>query len=77
MCRFKSGIILKSRVVIASGGDDSHSTLLENMGIEDSYINASKVFVRAELVPKNNEWWINSTVCCAKEDLFSWDMPSP
>ena len=59
MCRFKSGIILKSRVVIAPGSDDSHSTLLENMGIEDSYINASKVFVRAELVPQNNEWWIS------------------
>ena len=59
MCRFKSGIILKSRVAIAPGGDDSHSTLLKNMGIIDDYINASKVFVRAELVPKNNEWWIN------------------
>ena len=59
MCRFKSGIILKSRVAIAPGGDDSHSALLKNMGIIDDYINASKVFVRAELVPKNNEWWIN------------------
>ena len=59
MCRFKSGIILKSRVAIAPGGDDSHSALLESMGIEDDYIGASKVFVRAELVPKNDEWWIN------------------
>ena len=59
MCRFKSGIILKSMVVIAPGSDDSHSTLLENMGIEDSYINASKVFVRAELTPQTDEWWIS------------------
>ena len=59
MCRFKSGIILKSRVAIAPGGDDSHSALLESMGIEDDYIGASKVFVRAELVPKNDEWWIS------------------
>ena len=59
MCRFKSGIILKSMVVIAPGSDDSHSTLLENMGIEDSYINASKVFVRAELTPQTDKWWIS------------------
>ena len=57
MCRFKSGIILKSMAVIAPGSDDSHSTLLKNMGIEDSYINASKVFVRAELIPQTDEWW--------------------
>ena len=59
MCRFKSGIILKSKVVVASGENDSHSDLLDSLGIEDNYIGASKVFVRAELVPKDNQWWID------------------
>ena len=59
MCRFKSGIILKSKVVVASSENDSHSDLLDSLGIEDNYIGASKVFVRAELVPKYNQWWID------------------
>ena len=51
MCRFKSGVILKNRVVLAPEGNDSHSDLLENLNIEDTHLNASKTFVRAELVP--------------------------
>ena len=34
---------------------DSHSKMLEELGITDDYFNASKVFVRAELVPKNGD----------------------
>ena len=59
MCRFKSGIIFKNRVEIAQGENDSHSDLLESLGVEDNYLNASKVFVRAELVPINDEWWVS------------------
>ena len=59
MCQFKSGIILKNKIVVAPGKDDSHSSLLESLGIQDDYIGVSKTFVRAELVPKNNEWWIS------------------
>ena len=59
MCRFKSGVILKNRVVVAPGDNDSHSDLLESIGIEDDYLGASKTFVRAELVPDNDEWWIS------------------
>lgn len=59
MCRFKSGIILKNRIVIAEGENDSHSDLLESLGIEDDYIGATRTFVRAELVPKNDEWWVS------------------
>ena len=59
MCRFKSGIIFKNRVEIAQGENDSHSDLLESLGVEDSYLNASKVFVRAELVSVNGEWWVS------------------
>ncbi len=59
MCQFKSGVILKNKVVVAPGENDSHSDLLESLGIKDDYLNATKTFVRAELVPENNEWWVN------------------
>lgn len=55
MCNFKSGIILKSKVVLTPEGNESHSDLLESLGIEDNHINASKTFVRAELIPKNDD----------------------
>lgn len=55
MCQFKSGIILKNRVVLAPMYNDSHSNLLKSMGIEDTRENAMRKFVRAELVPPNND----------------------
>lgn len=55
MCNFKSGIILKNKVVLAPEGNESHSDLLESLGIEDSHMNATKTFVRAELIPKNDD----------------------
>lgn len=51
MCKFKSGIILKGKVVLAPEGNESHLDLLSELGIEDDRYNASKKFVRAELVP--------------------------
>ena len=54
MCNFKSGIILKNRVILAPEGNESHSNLLESLGIKDNHMNASKTFVRAELIPKDN-----------------------
>ena len=57
MCRFKSGLILKNRCVIAEGANDSHIDLLESLGIEDNIENAMRVFVRVELLPPNEEWW--------------------
>ena len=54
MCKFKSAIILKNKVVLAPEGNESHSDLLESLEIEDNYMNATKKFVRAELVPKND-----------------------
>ena len=59
MCRDRSGIILKHKIVIAPRDNNSHSDLLDNLGIEDNYLNASKTFVRAELIPDNDEWWRN------------------
>lgn len=55
MCNFKSGIILKNKVVLAPKGNESHSDLLESLEIEDNHMNAFKTFVRAELIPKNND----------------------
>lgn len=55
MCNFKSGIILKNKVVLAPEGNESHSDLLESLGIEDNHMNATKTFVRAELIPKNDD----------------------
>lgn len=51
MCNFKSGIIFKNRVELAPDGNESHSDLLESLGIEDNHMNAAKKFVRAELTP--------------------------
>lgn len=55
MCNFKSGIILKNKVVLAPEGNESHSDLLESLGIADTHMNASKTFVRAELIPQNDD----------------------
>ena len=59
MCRFRSGIILKNKCVIAQGADDSHSAMLEDLGIKDTAENAMTKFVRAELLPPDGEWWTN------------------
>lgn len=54
MCKFKSGIQLKNRNVLAPTENESHSDLLKNMKIEDNVYNASRKFVRAELIPPND-----------------------
>ena len=53
MCKLKSAIILKDRIFMPDY--DSHSKMLEELGITDDYFNASKVFVRAELAPENGD----------------------
>ena len=62
MCKLKSAIILKDRIFMPDY--DSHSKMLEELGITDNYINASKVFVRAELSPKNED---------AFSDIDGWE----
>ena len=64
MCKLKSAIILKDRIFMPDY--DSHSEMLEELGIEDNYLGASKKFVRAELSPTNNDvfsdidsWYFN------------------
>ena len=53
MCKLKSAIILKDRIFIPEY--DSHSDMLNELGIVDDYLGASKKFVRAELSPKDND----------------------
>ncbi len=55
MCQFKSGVILKNKVVLTPEGNESHSDLLESLEIADTHMNALKTFVRAELIPKNDD----------------------
>ena len=62
MCKLKSAIILKDRIFMPDY--DSHSKMLEELGITDDYINASKVFVRAELAPADGDVF---------SDIDSWE----
>lgn len=55
MCKFKSGIITRKGVTLAPIYNDSHSDLLRKMNIEDTRENAMRTFVRAELIPPNND----------------------
>ena len=55
MCQFKSGIILKNKVVVAPIYNDSHSALLNQLRIKDDYENSARKFVRAELVPPDGD----------------------
>ena len=56
MCRFKSGLIFKDRVVLTPIYNESHSNMLERLKIKDTDFNARKVFVRAELLPYNDDF---------------------
>lgn len=53
MCKMFSGIVTKAGVTLAPFENQSHSDLLEEMGIEDTSFNAMKKFARLELVPPN------------------------
>lgn len=64
MCEFKSGIIFKNRAKLAPLGNESHSSLLENLDVEDNEFNASKKFVRAELTPPEK--------CIITSDISKW-----
>ena len=57
MCKLKSAIVLKDRIFMPDY--DSHLEMLEELGITDDYINASKVFVRAELAPADGDVFSN------------------
>ena len=63
MCRLKSGLILKNRVFVPEY--DSHTEMLEELGIKDDYLNASKTFVRVELSPANGDVF---------SDIDTWEL---
>ena len=63
MCKLKSAIILKDRIFLPDY--DSHSDMLEELGIKDDYLHASKTFVRVELSPKNGDVF---------SDIDAWDL---
>lgn len=52
MCQLKSCLVLKDRVFCPDY--NSHQQMLEELGIEDDYLHASKTFVRVELKPPDN-----------------------
>ena len=53
MCQMKSGLILKDKIFLPDY--DSHTDMLDELGIEDNEKNASSKFIRAELYPKNGD----------------------
>ena len=53
MCQFKSALVLKDRIFLPDY--DSHDKMLQELGIEDNFTNASKVFVRVELSPEDGD----------------------
>ena len=79
MCRFKSGIIFKGRVVLAPAANESHSDLLEKLGVEDNTMGEMTRFVRAELLPKDDnkatpiEKWIFNVDQDMTPEWFSED----
>lgn len=56
MCRFKSALIFKNKAVLTPIYNESHSTMLDKCGIEDTDFNARKVFIRAELIPHEGDF---------------------
>ena len=64
MCKLKSMIVLKDRIYCPD--HESHQQMLEELGIKDDYLGASKTFVRVEVSPDNDDitipvddWQIN------------------
>ena len=53
MCQFKSALVLKDKIFLPDY--DNHDKMLQELGIEDNFTNASKVFVRVELSPANGD----------------------
>ena len=63
MCKLKSAIILKNKVFVPEY--DSHTEMLEELGIKDDYLNASKTFVRVELSPDDGDVF---------SDIDTWEL---
>jgi hypothetical protein len=80
MCQFKSAIILKERIYCPLN-KDSHSDMLEDLGIKDD--SCFPNFVRIEMIPKDgdifnhniNNWEMNvkstATLWCVLQNLIN------
>lgn len=66
MCEFKSAIILKDRVFVPDY--DSHTDMLNELGIKDTKANAERLFIRAELYPENGDAFSNIDTWCFDVD---------
>ena len=53
MCKLKSSLILKDQIFIPDY--DSHSQMLDELGIKDTEKNAETIFIRTELYPKDGD----------------------
>ena len=54
-CDFKTGIILRNKVVLSPCYNPAHVSLLESLNIADTRTNAMRVFVKAMLVPPQGD----------------------
>lgn len=54
-CDFKTGIILRNKVVLSPCYNPTHVSLLESLNIADTRTNAMRVFVKAMLVPPQGD----------------------
>ena len=70
MCKLKSSIILKDRIFIPDY--DSHSQMLDELGIEDTEKNAETKFIRAELYPEDGDVFspVDEWVYKAEQDIL-------
>lgn len=63
MCKLKSAIAFKDRIFMPDY--DSHSRMLEELGIKDDFLGASRKFVRVELSPVDGDVF---------SDIDSWKL---
>jgi len=76
MCQMKSGLILKDKIFLPDY--DSHTDMLDELGIEDNEKNASSKFIRAELYPKNGDVFspIETWIFHVDQDILpDWYVP--
>lgn len=69
MCQLKSCLVLKDRVFCPDY--NSHQQMLEELGIEDDYLHASKTFVRVEFTPPDD---VKSLMEPLMEPLDRWTL---
>lgn len=54
-CDFKTGIVLRNKIILSPCYNPAHISLLESLNIEDTQTNAMRVFVKAMLIPPKGD----------------------